>query len=105
MSDITFEALKLVVMVIALLVARYLVPWLKLQIDADKMVTVQGWVDTAVLMVQQLHSAESGEKRKALCVEFINQILTENHISITAEQLDALIEAAVKQMKIEEGRI
>ena len=57
MNEILFEVLKVVIMVAVLLITRYVIPWVKGCIGADKL----------------------------------------------EEQLDILIEAAVKQMKIEEN--
>ncbi len=37
MNDIIFEVIKVVVMVAALVVARYLVPWLKEKTGADRL--------------------------------------------------------------------
>ena len=104
MSDITFEALKLVVMIVSALAAYYVIPWLKAQLKNEQVAAVAEWTESAVLMAQQIYGAESGEERKSVVVSFLNQLVTENHIPITAEQIDVLVEAAVKQMKIAEGR-
>lgn len=103
MSDIVFEALKLVIMVVVLVVARYLVPWIKTRLDADKVEVIASWAKNAVLKAQQVYSSKTGTERKAIVTEFLKEILTAKNISLSDEQLDVLIEAAVKQMKIEEN--
>lgn len=52
MNDILFEALKLLVMAMALVVTRYLIPWIKAQIDNQKMQTITEWAKNAVLSTQ-----------------------------------------------------
>lgn len=103
MDEIIFEVIKLVVMVAALVVARYLVPWIKDKIGADKLAQIEKWTKYAVEMAQQVHWTETGEDKKAIVTEFLREILTAKNIALSDEQLDVLIEAAVKEMKIAEN--
>ena len=103
MDEIIFEVIKIIVMVAALVVARYLIPWLKEKIGADKMAQIEKWATYAVEMAQQVHWAKPGEDRKAIVTEFLREILIAKNISISDEQLDVLIEAAVKELKMQEN--
>lgn len=104
MSDtIVFEILKLIVMVGAVVLIRYVVPWLKTIVSANDLAEIERWVKYAVLKAQQVMYAESGEDRKAYVTEFLKRLLLAKNIALSDEQLDILIEAAVKQMKIESG--
>lgn len=104
MNDIIFEVLKLAVMVIALLVAKHFIPWVKTKIGAEELNTAKEWAKSAVLMAQQVLWQDTGENKKAFVTEFLEKILAEKGIEITDEQLNVLIEAAVKQMKNEESK-
>jgi len=104
MSDITFEVLKLVVMVVAVIVARYLIPWLRASVDEYKMNQIIRIVESGVQMAQQVHSSEPGEARKQIVVNYVHRMLTQKGLSISEEELDTLIEAFVKQLKVAEGR-
>ena len=88
MNDIIFEALKLLIMVCVAVIARYVIPWLKSRIEQDKMAAIEKMVTQAVLYAQQVLTSKSGAEKKAI---------------VTDEQLNILIEAAVKQMKMEEN--
>lgn len=103
MNEIIFEVIKVLVMVVVLVITKYLVPWLKEKIGADKLAMAEKWVKYAVLKAQQVLWVESGEDRKAYVTEFLKEILIAKNIALSDEQLDVLIEAAVKQMKIEEN--
>ncbi len=103
MDEIIFEVIKVIVMVAALVVARYLVPWLKEKIGADKLAQIEKWATYAVEMAQQVHWSEAGQDKKAIVTEFLKEILTAKNISISDEQLNVLIEAAVKEMKMQEN--
>lgn len=103
MNEILFEVIKVVVMVAVLVITRYLVPWLKEKIGADKLAVAEKWTKYAVLKAQQVLWEKDGQDRKAYVVEFLKEILIAKNIALSDEQLDVLIEAAVKQMKIEEN--
>ena len=104
MNEILFTTLKLLVMLVVLIITRYFVPWIKTQIDAQKLETIAKWAKKAVLSAQQTLEAKASEDRKAVVTEFLKELLTAKNISLTDKQLDILIEAAVKEMKIEEGK-
>ncbi len=103
MNGIIFEVIKVMVMVAALVITRYLVPWLKEEIGSDKMAKIEKWATYAVEMAQQVHWDKPGEDRKAIVTEFLREILIAKNISISEAQLDVLIEAAVKEMKMQEN--
>lgn len=102
MNEVLFEALKLIVMVTMLVITRYLIPLVKEKISTNKLEIVEKWTRYAVLKAQQVLWAKDGAKRKAYVTQFLKDILIAKNISLTDEQLDILIEAAVKQMKIAE---
>lgn len=103
MNEILFEIIKVVVMVAVLVITRYLVPWMKEKIGADKLATAEKWARYAVLKAQQVLWEQGGKDKKAYVTEFLKEILMAKNIALSDEQLDVLIEAAVKQMKIEEN--
>ncbi|MBP3826276.1 MAG: phage holin [Butyrivibrio sp.] len=104
MRDITLELLKIIVMIASCLIARYLIPWLKAGIDADKEARVKEIISDAVYMAQQLYWAKTGEERKEKAIEYAKKILASKGINVSAEELNTILEAAVKQLKISEGR-
>ena len=103
MSEIVFELLKIIVMLAAVILARYFIPWMRERIGADGLAQVEKWARYAVLKAQQVMWAEDGAERKTYVTEFLWKMLIEKNIALSEEQLDILIEAAVKQMKIEEN--
>lgn len=103
MDEILFEIIKVLIMVAVLVVTRYLVPWIRERIGADKMTQIEKWTKYAVEMAQQVHFSKPGQDRKAIVTQFLREILAAKNISISDEQLDVLIEAAVKEMKMLEN--
>lgn len=104
MNEMVMEILRVIVMLAVLLVTRYLVPWIKAKIGAEQLAEVKTWVNAAVLMAQQVYDAKTGAERKAIVVDLIRDMLIKKNIDISIEQLDTLIEAAVKAMKMQEKK-
>ena len=98
MRDIILEALKLTIMIATMLITRYAIPWLKARTQNETMQILIDWAAQAVLAAEQTHQAGSGAERKAIVTKFINQILMQKNITLSDEEIDVMIEAAVKQM-------
>ena len=98
MREITLEALKLLIMVTVLVLTRFVVPWLKAKTENETMQAVLDWTVQAVMAAEQAHQAQTGAERKYIVTEFIKQILIQKNISLSDEELNTLIEAAVMQM-------
>ena len=104
MDETLFHIIELVITIIAAITARYLVPWLKAKLSADQIATLRTITEVAVLAAQQLHGNEPGGDRKRFAIAYIRDFCADHGISISGRQLDALIEAAVKTMKIESAK-
>lgn len=98
MRDIILEALKLTIMIATMLITRYAIPWLKARTQNETMQILIDWAAQAVLAAEQTHQAGSGAERKAIVTRFIKQILMQKNITLSDEEIDVMIEAAVKQM-------
>lgn len=98
MREITIEILKLIIMIAAALITRYAVPWLKARTENAVMQSVIDWTFQAVHAAEQAHQALPGPDRKAIVTKFIKEVLQQKNISLTDEEIDMLIEAAVGQM-------
>lgn len=100
MNELLFNIIKLLVIVLITLVVRYGVPFLKQKLEEAKLSGVAKWVDKAVKAAEQTTTQPgAGIEKKAIVVKFLKKILTAKNISISDEQLDTLIEAAVFAMK------
>ena len=104
MSEIVFKAIELIIMICAMLLTRYLVPYIKQTIGYDRIDTAGQWIKCAVLFAQQTMWAKPGTERKKYVAKFITDLCEKYKIPLTEEQIDVLIEAAVKEMKIEDAK-
>lgn len=103
---LVFNILMALVVAIAGIVARELLPYLKQkQLEFTARLRKTQWafaadiVDAVVRAVEQTVSEElHGPDKKDIAVRYIRELLKQNDINVTTEQLDALIEAAVQAM-------
>ena len=98
MRDIVLELLKLTLMIATMLITRYLVPWIKEKTQSEAMHALIDWAIQAVLAAEQAHKAKTGPERKAIVTRFLKQVLEQKNLALSDEELDVMIEAAVKQM-------
>ena len=95
MNDILFEVLKAVVVLVIVLLTRYAIPWIKMQAESTKY---------AVRSAEQtILGSKTGAEKKAIVTKFLREQLRQKNISISDEQLNTLIEAAVYTLKQEQA--
>ena len=100
MSDILYEILKSVLVLVLILISRYAVPYLKQRLENSKYDWVVRWAEIAVRSAEQtVFGDKKGAERKAIVTKFIKEMLLQKNVSISDEQLDSIIEAAVFAMK------
>lgn len=105
-SNLLFNILMALIVAVAGIVARELLPYIKQkreEAEAKLRNTKWAWavdiINAVVRAVEQTVSEEiHGEEKKQIAIEYIEQLLKQNGIELSAEQIDALIEAAVKTM-------
>lgn len=106
MNDILFEVIKLLLTILIALIGRYAVPYLREKLGTAKLDRIYHWADLAVRWAEQVITEKGqGEKKKAMVVAFLKKLLDKNHVKITEEQLEVLIEAIVRQMNSEDIEI
>lgn len=95
MENITYQITTLIITIIGLVLARIFVPWFQVKIGTEKLIAVEMWVKVAVAAAEQIIKVPgSGSSKKTYVVEF----LKDKGVTITDQELDALIEAAVFEL-------
>lgn len=103
--DAVMKLIEGVICLVFLSLFGYLVPWIKAHVSAEQLQVIQTIVNAAVYAAQQTMSGASGaQKKEEVCSQILDE-LAERGISINPQQLDNLIEAAVRTLKIKENRI
>lgn len=94
MIDLTPLANALI-MVLAVLITVYLIPWIKSQTTEKQREEINAWVKIAVQAAEQLYKgAGKGEEKKAYVLDYLNK----KGFTIDTESIDKMIEAAVLEI-------
>lgn len=95
MIDLT-GIMSALVTLIAAVITSFLIPYLKAKVDADKLAKIHFWVKVAVAAAEQVFSLKgTGEEKK----EYVEEFLREKGFTLDMMEIDALIEAAVLELK------
>mgnify|MGYP002621738698 CR=1 FL=1 len=99
MNEVLFELLKAVIIVSIIVGMKYIIPWIKENTNLAKNQILMDIVTAAVQYAEQTITGNgSGAQKKAVVTEFLKGQLIAKNISISDEQLNALIESAVYAM-------
>ena len=99
MNPMTFEIIKAVLMAIIAGVVLYLIPLIKKKIGNENLELMDRWATNAVLWAEQIMDADSGADKKRVVMNILKKVRDEQHINITDEQIEILIEATVNAIK------
>lgn len=103
MNGILFEVLKAATVLVIVLLTRYAVPWIKQQVENTKYAWIIQCTELAVRSAEQtILGSKTGPEKKAIVTKFLKEQLQQKNISISDEQLNTLIEAAVYELKKEQ---
>ena len=99
MDEKIFAIILAVIPVIGAIITAYVVPFIKNKIGTEQLNTISYWVGKSVEAAEILFNVpKSGEQKKAYVVDFINKMFNSKKTVITEEQIEVLLEAAVKEM-------
>ena len=100
MTDLT-PIVNAVITLIAAIVTTFLIPWIKSKIDAAKLAQIVEWVGIAVRAAEQIYNESGmGEKKKQYVLDF----LADKGFTLDTNSINAMIEAAVKELNIEQNK-
>ena len=88
-----------VIALIGAIIARYVIPWIKNKLDDRQYDVFKALVRTGVFAAEQLFSSDMWKEKKA----YVLDLLKENGYSVDSIAVDALIEATVRELRIEQG--
>ncbi len=100
MTDLT-PIVNAVIAFIAAIITTFLIPWIKGKIDAAKLAQIIEWVGIAVRAAEQIYNESGmGEKKKQYVLDF----LASKGFTLDLDSINAMIEAAVKDLNIEQNK-
>lgn len=101
MSDTIFKIVLSLIPIMCTLITAVFIPWIRTKISTEKLGQYITWASKAVEAAEQLYPDKHiGAIKKEYCVEFLTNLVNKDKVNITAEQMDVLIESAVKELKL-----
>lgn len=100
MNEGLFNVILTVIPVIGAIITYFIVPFIKSSVNEKQLAQYKEWAKLAVKTAEMLWKESGrGEDKKDYVVKFLNDMFNKNKIVITEQQMEILIEAAVKEMK------
>ena len=100
MNENLFNVILTVIPVIGAIITYFIVPFIKSSVSEKQLAQYKEWANLAVKTAEMLwRETGHGEDKKAYVVSFLNDMFNKNKVVITEQQMEILIEAAVKEMK------
>ena len=99
----TIDLTQIILAVITLIggiITRYLIPWIKNKLTDHQYDVFNGLVRVGVYAAEQLFTSEQWREKK----QYVVDLLKENGYTVDATAVDALIEATVRELRIEQGQ-
>ena len=104
MDERLFQIILAVIPVLGTVLTVYIIPIIKSKIGNENLAKYEYWASLAVKAAEMLWvETGHGEDKKQYVVDFLNNMFNKNKIVITEQQIEILVESAVKQMKLEEN--
>ena len=100
MNENIFNVVLTVIPVIGAIITYFIVPFIKSSVSEKQLAQYKEWAKLAVKTAEMLwRETGHGEDKKEYVVNFLNDMFNKNKVVITEQQMEILIEAAVKEMK------
>lgn len=104
MNENLFQIILMIIPILSTAITYFVIPYIRANIDTEKLAQYKEWASLAVKTAEMLwQETGHGKDKKQYAVDFLNRIFNARKTVISEEQINVLIEAAVRQMK-EESR-
>ncbi|MCQ2969884.1 MAG: phage holin family protein [Clostridium sp.] len=99
-TDLFIKIISGAVSIAIFVITTYLIPYLKSKYTNEQLHTIENYIRTLVRCAEQIYTQEQWKEKKEFVlikvIEFVNDVC---RIDLTREQLDALIEGIVNEVK------
>lgn len=100
MDNRFLQILLTLIPVLGAVITYFIVPYLKANISSAQLAQYKEWASLAAKTAEMLwRETGHGTDKKAYVVNFLTELFNSRKVVITEEQINVLIEAAVKEMK------
>ena len=98
-TELITKLVEAIVTVVIVLISAYVIPWLKGKIGDDKYALIVEFAEIVVRSAEKLYTPDEYAQKKRYAVEMVQKKAEEIGITITADEINAIIEGAVQSVK------
>lgn len=98
-TELITKLVEAIVTVVIVLISAYVIPWLKGKIGDDKYALIVEFAEIVVRSAEKLYTPDEYAQKKRYAVEMVQKKAEEIGITITADEINAIIEGAVQAVK------
>lgn len=100
MEVIITTLLRLIILVIITVGAKIIYPYIKSKVSEQTLKEIQSWAITFVKAAELIYAEQgSGKDKLTYVTELLNKALEKTNVSYTEDEIRAIIEGAVKDLK------
>ena len=101
MNDTLFKIILALIPVLGAIITGFVIPFIKEKIGNEKLTKYAYWASMAVQCAEMIFAENGmGKSKKEYVIDFLNKMFNKKKVVITPEQIEVLVEAAVKEMKL-----
>lgn len=105
MNEVLFEIILGLISILGIIITGVVVPYAKEKVGNEKLAKYEKWATIAVQCAEMIFVEQGmGESKKEYVVNFLNEMFNKKKTVITPEQIEVLVESAVKSMKLSENK-
>ena len=99
MGKIIFDILEIVVIVVATLIGRYVIPYFKNKVDMQKVEQIVAWAKRFVIMAENVIKGQGkGADKRDFVAKLLAEKAKELNINLSEQEIRTLIEDAWTEM-------
>lgn len=99
MEKIIFDILEIVVIVVATLIGRYVIPYFKNKVDMQKVEQIVAWAKRFVIMAENVIKGQGkGADKRDFVAKLLAEKARELNINLSEQEIRTLIEDAWTEM-------
>lgn len=98
-TEMTEMVIKLIIALVSVIITGYLIPYLRTKMDSTKYADMLEFIRKFVESANQIYTPEQWMKKKEYVLNLVEKYADEHGVTITDEEINALIEGFVIAVK------
>lgn len=101
MNETLFTIIKYAIGILALVVFRYVIPFVKLKLENSKYANVLDFIETCINAAESIYKniPKSGEEKKNYVIDAVTEYINEKGVKLTNEQVNILIQGIFTELE------